>query len=253
MKRLRGPADDAASALLSAEVLMARAKRRSLSSPYFHVVNRSVRKTPLFRRKTDYRAFLTVLSDGLVRHGVKLLAYCVLSNHWHLVVETPSTAELSRFMQWVTSSHAVRWHRHHLSTGQGPVYQGRFRAEPIDAATVLVRTCRYVERNALRAGLVKRAQDWPWCSLAERARSERSVPLASAPFLTSTAWIEYVNAPLFAGELPGPSSTSGTKMPKPVENSSDPLNALNDAPLNDSAKRPRRLAGRAKLIEQGIN
>src|SRR5690349_18838811 len=76
-------------------------------------------------------------------------------------------------------------------------------------------TCRYVERSALRAGLVSAAQDWPWGSLAERLRFHTRLPLVSTPFLASSAWAEYVNAPRkLAGDLAPPVPFSA----KSVEN-----------------------------------
>jgi putative transposase len=155
---------------------------------------------PIFRRSTDYRAFLAVLREGLARSPVRLVAYCVLSNHWHLVVEPLGTKGLTDLMHWVTATHAIRWHHHHKSVGHGPIYQGRFHAYPLAGGADLVRVCRYVERNALRARLVSRAQDWPWCSLAERLRPDPQVPLVRAAFLASAAWIDYVNATVYEQE-----------------------------------------------------
>ena len=79
---------------------------------------------PIFTRPTEYRAFIDVLDDGLERYPVKLLAYCVMSNHWHLVVGPEGTESLSRFMRWVSSTHAVRWHHRHGTVGQGAAVQG---------------------------------------------------------------------------------------------------------------------------------
>ena len=172
---------------------MGRRLRQTLRAPYFHVINRSVRRVPLFIRPLDYRAFLDVLAAGLDRYDVRLIAYCLLSNHWHLIVEPAGTKTLTRFMHWVTVTHAVRWHRHHKTVGQGPVYQGRYHSIPLETPQSLMRACRYVERNALAAKLVRRAQDWPWCSLSDRIRGEQPVPLKAAPFFTSTAWLNYVN------------------------------------------------------------
>jgi putative transposase len=210
------------------------------------VINRTVRRVPIFHRPGDYRAFLTAVQQGLSRHPMRLLAYCVMSNHWHMVVGPPDTETLSRFVRWVTATHAIRWHRRHQTVGQGPLYKGRFLAIPIDHAAGLVQVCRYVERNALSAGLVKRAQDWPWCSLSERLRSDPLLGLTTTPFLASPAWIDHVNAPLTPQDLvadlkwqraiwqdrnPSPVPAE----PKPVEKSS--------VPLDDAPQTPGRLAG----------
>ena len=225
---------------------MARRPRRSTSAPFFHVINRSVRRVPIFNRPTDYRAFLLVLQQGLNRYGVRLLAYSVLSNHWHMVVGPPDTETLSRFVRWVTATHAIRWHRRHRTVGQGPLYKGRFLAIPIEHSGTLVHVCRYVERNALSAGLVKRAQDWPWCSLAERLRTESLVGLTTTPFLTSAVWIDHVNAPLSPRDLVADQTwqravwqdrnpSSVPRKPETVEKSSVPL-----AGRGESRARPAR-------------
>jgi len=211
---------------------MARRPRRSSGQAYFHVVNRSIRREPLFLKPNDYRAFLKVLNEGLAKHPVRLLSYCVLFNHWHLVVGPVDPPSLSRLMHWVTFTHATRWHRHRSSVGQGPVYQGRFKSIPIAAADSLLRACRYVERNALRAGLVRRAQDWPWCSLAARLLPQPPVPLVSTPFLESAAWIDHVNTPRPEEDSSRPVPNS----PESVENGAVPL----DDAKSPSAGGPKR-------------
>ena len=202
---------------------MPRRARSTQRASYFHVINRSVRRLVLFTQPADYRAFLSILSQALEQHPVRLIAYSVMPNHWHLVMGQTDTATLSRCLHWVTSTHALRLHRLRQSVGEGPVYQGRFTSVEIPAVGDLVRVCRHVERNALHAGLVRQAQDWPWASLAERLQASPSVPLVNAPFLSSRAWADYVN----------------TKRP----GDDDAHNLLTRvAPLDDSAEAPRDLA-----------
>ena len=172
---------------------MPRRARSTQRASYFHVINRSVRRLVLFTQPADYRAFLSILSQGLEQHPARLIAYSLMPNHWHLVMGQTDTATLSRCLHWVTSTHAIRLNRHRETVGEGPVYQGRFTSMEIPAVGDLVRVCRYVERNALQAGLVRQAQDWPWASLAERLQASQSVPLVNAPFLSSRAWADYVN------------------------------------------------------------
>lgn len=214
---------------------MARRPRAAHAAGFFHVINRSIRKTPLFQRATDYRAFVGVLEQGLTKHPVRLISYAILPNHWHLAVGPVDIKELSSFVQWITATHAIRWHRHRESVGQGPVYQGRFKSHAIVATGQLMRTCRYIERNALRAGLVRRAQDWPWCSLSERVSASSKLQLVSTPFLESDTWIQYVNAVIFPNEALAVWQTTQkpTSVPKTagsVENTS--------VPLHDMAERP---------------
>lgn len=179
---------------------MPRRPRSTVSKQYCHIINRAAGKAPLFARPRDYREFLAILREGLVRHPVPLLAYCLLPNHWHLITGPTGTQRLARLMHWVSTTHAVRFRRRHQTVGEGPVYQGRYKSMPVEDAASLVWICRYVERNALTAGLVRRAQDWPWGSLADRRQTKTAVPLTAAPFLASEAWAEHVNAVVTARE-----------------------------------------------------
>ena len=179
---------------------MPRRPRASAITGYYHVVNRSVRKATLFETRRDYIAFLAVLREGLEKHEAPLVSYCVLSNHWHLLVGPIRKTELSRVIKWVTGTHAMRWHRFRGTNGTGPVYQGRFRSTPIHDLESLMPLTRYVERNARSAGLVARAEEWQWCSLAQRLRGSRLVPLSQSRLLSSELWVHHVNAVLTTRE-----------------------------------------------------
>jgi putative transposase len=93
-----------------------------------------------------------------------------MPNHFHLVLWPRRDGDLSRFMQWLTMTHTQRWHAHRRDAGHGHLYQSRFKSFPIQTDGHFLSVCRYVERNALRARLVGRAEDWAWCSLACRER-----------------------------------------------------------------------------------
>lgn len=223
---------------------MPRRRRRLDSEHYFHVINRSSFRVPIFLRPKDYRDFLSILREGLQRFSVPLVAYCIMDNHWHLVVGPTGTPGLSRLLHWVTTTHAVRIHRRRKTVGEGPVYQGRFKSHVIEEAGQLVRVCRYVERNALAAGLVRRAQDWPWGSLADRLRSLPALPLTGASFLSSETWIRHVNAEhREAPPRPVPD------LWKPVEKRPVPLRHVAKAPGGRRTKRRQErvtVLGRAR-------
>jgi putative transposase len=164
-------------------------------SALFHVLNRAARRARLFKTAGDYRAILSVLSDGLARAPVRLMSYCIMPNHFHLVIGADQVSELSRFMAWCTMTHAKRWHEAHGSRGLGPVYQGRFKSLAITSDWHFLTVCRYVERNAFRARLVDRAKDWPWCSLAQRCKKSNTPELSTWPVLQPANWIELVEGP----------------------------------------------------------
>ena len=211
-------------------------RARTLNHHYcFHVINRGACKAPLFERSKDYRDFLRILREGLQRYPATVMAYCVMSNHWHLVLGPVGTKRLSQLMHWVTTTHAVRLQRRRKTVGLGPVYQGRFKSRAIESSGQLLRTIRYVERNAVAANLVLRAEHWPWSSLADRQRSKPELPLAGTPFLTSQAWIDHVNVPHF---LLDEDPRSVPDLPKSVE--------ARPVPLRDFAEDPRAGQGSKK-------
>jgi putative transposase len=167
----------------------------------FHVLNRSAKRLPLFERDGDYDAFLRLLPHAGHRENVAILAYCLMPNHWHLVITPKTDGALSRFMHWLTTTHARRWQIAHGTEGQGAVYQGRFRAIPLKDDGHFLWVCRYVERNALRASLVDRAEAWRWSSLWCRTRQGEGHWLAKWPLEIPADWCALVNAPQTAAEL----------------------------------------------------
>ena len=172
----------------------------------YHVLNRAANRATLFEDDADYEAFERVLVEARERTPIRIACYCVMPNHWHMVLWPRGGDELSEFMRWLTVTHAQRLHAHRQTAGSGPVYQGRFKSFPIQRNEHFLTVCRYVERNALRANLVERAEDWPWCSLWVR-RNRRAADRAflldpkSWPVSPGRNWLQSVNRPLSKAEL----------------------------------------------------
>jgi len=126
---------------------------------------------------------------------MRLLAYCVLPNHWHLVLWPRENGDLSAFVGWMTLTHTQRWHAHRQSVGSGHVYQGRFKSFLVESDEHLWAVCRYVERNALRAGLCHRAEQWRWSSLWRREFGdvESRKILSKWPVDVLKDWVRRVN------------------------------------------------------------
>jgi putative transposase len=174
----------------------------------YHVINRGVGRMDLFEDEGDYAAFERVMAEAQQREPTRLLGYCLMPNHWHLVVWPRADGELSEWMRWLTVTHTQRWHAHHHSAGTGPIYQGRFKSFPIQEDGHLLTVLRYVERNALRAGLVDRAEAWRWGSLwrwvNRRRRLDDVPPLSDWPTASGGRphrWIQQVNQPQTQAEL----------------------------------------------------
>jgi putative transposase len=171
---------------------MPRRKHRNCQQ-YFHVINRAVRKARIFEGPDDYVAFLGVLAEAQRKLPVGLCAYCVMPNHFHLIVGPVQMTQLSAFMHWFSGTHAKRWHHFRGTSGTGPLYQGRFKAFPIQSDVHFLTVCRYVERNPLRAHLVRSAESWPWSSLFQRCNNSNVLRLETWPIPPSHNWIALVN------------------------------------------------------------
>lgn len=167
-----------------------------------HLVQRAVDRKTLFHDPADFQRFLRILAAAQRRYPVRLLAYCVMPNHWHLLAESDQPDSISRYMQWAASTHAVR---HRLSTGtvgHGHVYQGRFWSEPITGEAHFLNVMRYIEANPVRAGLARRASEWRWSSAWERQAGTDRQLLAAAPVDLPPGWSELVDASGSALQFP---------------------------------------------------
>ncbi len=179
---------------------MPRTARASAADYCYHVLNRGNGRAEVFHDPDDYSAFLEMISDACGRLPMRVLAYCVLPNHFHLVLRPFGDGDLSRWMQWLLTTHVRRYRRKYGSSGH--VWQGRFKAFPCQDDGHLLAVLRYVERNALRAGLTRRAQSWPYGSLAARRKPPGPVPLAPVPEIADAAeWTRKVNAAMTEPEL----------------------------------------------------
>ena len=132
---------------------------------------------------------------------MRLLAWCVLPNHWHLVLWPRGDGELSEFMRWLRVTHTQRWHAAHHTSGTGSLYQGRFKSFPIQEDEHLLSVLRYVERNALRANWVELAEAWRWCSLAHRLAAGARQLRDEGPVVLPRDWLRRVQRPETEAEL----------------------------------------------------
>jgi putative transposase len=180
--------------------------RQARSAPgglVYHVINRGNGRNRLFGKRADYVAFEKVMSEAMARTPTRLLGWCLMPNHWHLVLWPRENGELTAFVRWLTHTHTQRWHAHRHSAGEGHVYQGRFKSFPIQKDEHLLTVLRYVERNALRADLVERAEAWRWGSLWVRREGPAALRNLLSPWPLSIPddWVERVNRAQTADEL----------------------------------------------------
>ncbi len=151
----------------------------------------------LLLKEEDYAAFERILDEAFLRVPLRIPGYCVMPNHWHMVVwpRDGLDHEVSDFLRWLTVTHAQRRHAHYHSSGSGHLYQGRYKSFPVESDEHLHMVLCYVERNPLRANLVERAQDWRWSSLGRCTQEDDKVRqlLARWPIPRPKTWTSRVN------------------------------------------------------------
>ena len=177
---------------------MGRPKRAAEGGFIYHVLNRANARMTIFEKEGDYEAFERVLTEAVDRYQMRLLSYCLMPNHWHLVLWPEEDGVLSTFTGWVTLTHTQRWHAYRKSTGRGHVYQGRFKSFPVQDDPHYYALSRYVERNALKANLVERAEQWRWSSIYRwhSGTAKEKELLSPWPLARLPNWLEHVNQPM---------------------------------------------------------
>jgi len=160
-----------------------------------HIVNRGNDKKIIFPEPVDYASFVVLLREARERFGVRLIAYSLMPNHFHLVVRVDDLDAISSYMHFVQREHACDLRQCYRSRGHGHIFQRRYWSKLVEGDGYLIAVIRYVEANALRSGLVAVAEQWEWSSLWDRVTGERD--LLDAPELSLPAgWVTIVNTPL---------------------------------------------------------
>lgn len=180
---------------------MPRRPRFATGNYLYHALNRAVSRDQLFEKEGDYAAFERVLEEARLQVPMRLMAFCVMPNHWHLVLWPRGDGDLSEYMRWLTVTHTQRWHAAHGTSGTGPLYQGRFKSFPVQGDEHFYTVCRYVERNPVRARLVRKAERWRWSSLWHWANNSACVTLDRWPIPRPDNWIALVNQPQTEAEV----------------------------------------------------
>jgi len=183
---------------------MPRTARIAPGGMVFHVLNRANAGARIFHKVGDYQAFLGITKDTAREVSMRILAYGIMPNHWHMVLWPLEDGDLGTFMHRLTVTHVRRWHLHRDSVGSGHLYQGAYKSFPVEEDDHFLIVCRYVERNALRAGLARSAENWPWGSagahLHDVSRPNRPT-LDDWPLPRPHDWLHFVNQPQTEAEL----------------------------------------------------
>ena len=158
---------------------MPRHARSELPDGIYHVANRGTNHCEIFLDDTDRKTFLTLLGSVVARYDWTCHAYCLMTNHYHLIVET-ARPELSRGMRMMNGRYAQLFNQRHDRDGH--LFKGRYSVFVIERDSHFEASCRYVLENPVRAGLCESTSDWPWsgCLSASEAFQGQS-PVGTVP------------------------------------------------------------------------
>jgi putative transposase len=173
---------------------MPRTSRAAIGGLVYHVLNRGNGRLEIFRKPGDYQTFVELMIDAKKRAEIEIFGFCLMSNHWHLVVRPRRDRDLAGYLSWLTNTHVKRYRAHYPRTS-GHLYQGRYKSFAVEEDAYLLTLLRYVEANPLRAKMVRQAEDWPWSSLGcDKALSAQL--LDDWPIDRPRNWRSLVNEPI---------------------------------------------------------
>ncbi len=146
---------------------MPRPLRIEYENAYYHVMNRGRRRETIFHNKDYFETFLNTLEEAHQRFGIQVLCYCLMGNHYHLLIKTPE-ANLGRAMRHINGVYTQRYNR--LKKTDGSLFRGRYKAICVEEDSYLLQVSRYIHRNPIEAKLVRSLEDYPWSSYLHYTR-----------------------------------------------------------------------------------
>lgn len=174
---------------------MPRIGRTSVGGYVYHVLNRANARVRIFDDDKDYQFFENILEEAVEKFDMRLLSYCIMPNHWHLVLYPKNDGDLIKFMGWLTNTHTRRWHTEKGTIGEGHLYQGRYKLFICQNDNHFISLVKYVERNAKKANLVKKAENWKWSSVwrRENGTAKQKKLLSSWPVSAPKDYLSWLN------------------------------------------------------------
>lgn len=161
---------------------MARPLRIEFPGALYHITSRGNAKQAIFLENEDRHKFLEVLSTVIERFNWLCHAYCLMENHYHLMIETLE-GNLSRGMRQLNGVYTQVFNQRHRRVGH--LFQGRYKAILVERDNHLLSLCRYVVLNPLRAGLVKKPEDWRWSSYKPTIGEVKRPPFLTIKWILS--------------------------------------------------------------------
>jgi len=161
----------------------------------YHVFNRRTDRQLLFASSRGYDDFIHLMERGRDRYDIAICMYCVMDTHWHQGVwvrDECDAVAVTKYFRWLSACHAIRFRAVSGTRGDGHVYQDRYKSKPVSTEAHYLILNRYIEANPVEAGMVDRAERWPWSSLSERLSGRRRV-LQDGPVVLPSNWSDIVN------------------------------------------------------------
>ncbi len=182
---------------------MPRLARIDLADHIYHVINRANGRMRIFNTKKDYQLFEELLTEAKALTDMRILAYTIMPNHWHLVLQPRNDGDLGMFMHWLSTSHTRQVHVATKTIGHGHLYQGRYKSFFVEDDNYLLTLIKYVERNPVRAKLAKRCEDWQWGSAWRRINgsSTQKKLLDPSPTPLPHGYLRWINTPEKSDDL----------------------------------------------------
>lgn len=178
---------------------MPRTPRELHENAFYHLINRGNNKQLVFRKDLDFHVFLSLLIESKQQHPLPIFGYCLMPNHYHLILQAKKPETVRRFVHWAMTCFSEYSHAEHKTSGH--LWQGRYKNFLIDCDQYLVTALRYIEGNPLRAKLVNSCIEWPWSSAKDHWQNRYSGLVDPPPIALPLDWVNFVNMPLTGREI----------------------------------------------------
>ena len=182
---------------------MPRNARTDVGDEIYHVINRANGRMRIFNEPADYALFEELLLDTKELIGMRILAYSIMPNHWHLILHPRKDRDLGMFMHRLSNAHTRKVHAKTKTNGAGHLYQGRYKSFIVDTDSYFLSLLKYVERNPVRAKLAEKCEDWKWGSAYRRINGSTDEKKLIDPPVTELphGYRNWVNTPDKEDEL----------------------------------------------------
>ncbi len=170
---------------------MPRIARGLANNQIYHIINRGNRREAVFHDKYDYERFLKLLLDSKEKYSINIYAYCLMPNHFHLVIYTHYSDNLSKALHWISSSYVRYYNKKYKISGH--LWQGRYKSFIVEQDSYLITLLKYVEANPKRAKIVKECEKYQYSSAYKRVNNIQDQLLGELPIDIPTDWSRYIN------------------------------------------------------------